>query len=83
MKKLIAEWSIYLQHVDNIHKKTLYIDASVYLMNREDSIDIDSELDFIICEQILSNKEKDNDRKEYPGLTETCIVFQQRRINRL
>ena len=50
--------ALYLQHVDNIHKKTLYIDASVYLMNREDSIDIDSELDFIICEQILSNKGK-------------------------
>tara|TARA_Y100000389_G_scaffold205038_1_gene262294 strand:- start:5618 stop:6319 length:702 start_codon:yes stop_codon:yes gene_type:complete len=54
--------AIYLQHADNIDKKTLYIDASAYLMNCEDSIDIDTELDFVICEHILSKKEKYNGR---------------------
>tara|TARA_B100000900_G_C20586798_1_gene719940 strand:+ start:653 stop:1345 length:693 start_codon:yes stop_codon:yes gene_type:complete len=48
--------AIYLQDVVNIDKKTLYIDACVYLMNSEDSIDIDTELDFVICEHILSKK---------------------------
>ena len=53
--------AMYLQHIDNIDKQTLYIDASVYLMNREDAIDIDTEFDFTVCEYLLSKKGKNND----------------------
>ncbi len=49
--------AMYLQHVDNIKNQTIYIDSDVYLMSREDSIDIDTELDFLICEHLLANKE--------------------------
>jgi CMP-N-acetylneuraminic acid synthetase len=48
--------AMYLQHVRNIHESTFYINAGAYLMNREESIDIDTELDFIICENMLSKK---------------------------
>jgi CMP-N,N'-diacetyllegionaminic acid synthase len=48
--------AMYLQHVDNIGNKTLYMDADAYLMSREDSIDIDTELDFLLTEHILANR---------------------------
>lgn len=54
--------AIYLQHKDNIKNSSLYVDTNVFIMNREDSIDIDTELDFQICENILEAKEKINDR---------------------
>jgi CMP-N-acetylneuraminic acid synthetase len=49
--------AMYLQHVDNIDNKTLYMGADVYLMSREKSIDIDTELDFLICEQALAYRQ--------------------------
>ena len=52
--------AMYLQHVNNIKNNTLYIDANVYLMNSEDSIDIDTELDFIMCEHVLSKRKKND-----------------------
>lgn len=48
--------AIYLQHVDNIQNKTLYIDSDVYLMNSEESIDVDTKLDFLFCEHFLKSK---------------------------
>lgn len=48
--------AMYLQHVDNIKNQTIYIDSDVYLMSREDSVDIDTELDFSICEHLLAKK---------------------------
>ena len=50
--------AMYLQHVDNIQNQTLYIDSDVYLMNSVESIDIDTELDFLVCEHLLKNKKK-------------------------
>lgn len=52
--------AMYLQHVNNIKNNTLYIDANVYLMNSEDSIDIDTEFDFIMCEHVLSKRKKND-----------------------
>ena len=46
--------AMYLQHVDNLVNNTLYENARVYLMDRQKSVDIDSELDFKLCEIILS-----------------------------
>ena len=51
-----------LQHIDNIKNSSLYVNTDVYIMNREDSIDVDTELDFLICENVLKAKEKLNDR---------------------
>ncbi len=48
--------AMYLQHVDNIENKTLYTFADVFLMTREESIDVDTNLDFLICEQLLANR---------------------------
>ena len=48
--------AMYLQHVENIKNQTIYIDSDVYLMSREDSVDIDTELDFSICEHLLAKK---------------------------
>jgi CMP-N,N'-diacetyllegionaminic acid synthase len=48
--------AMYLQHVKNIHECTFYINAGAYLMTREESIDIDTELDFITCENMLTKK---------------------------
>ena len=50
--------AMYLQHIDNIKNSSLYVDSDVYIMNREDSIDVDTELDFVICENVLKAKEK-------------------------
>ena len=50
--------AMYLQHVDNIQNETLYIDSDVYLMNSLESIDIDTELDFLVCEHLLKSKKK-------------------------
>lgn len=50
--------AMYLQHVDNIENKTLYMDADTYLMSREASIDIDTELDFLICEHVIANRKR-------------------------
>jgi CMP-N,N'-diacetyllegionaminic acid synthase len=54
--------AIFLQHIDNIKNSSLYVDTNVFIMNPEDSIDIDTKLDFQICESILKAKEKLNDR---------------------
>jgi CMP-N-acetylneuraminic acid synthetase len=54
--------AIYVQHIDNIKNSSLYVNTDVYIMNREDSIDIDTKLDFQICESILKAKEKLYDR---------------------
>jgi CMP-N-acetylneuraminic acid synthetase len=47
----------YLQNRDNLNNITLYIDSNPYLMNRDQSVDVDTKLDFIYCETLLSNKE--------------------------
>lgn len=54
--------AIYIQHVDNIENSSLYVNTDVYIMTREDSIDIDTEIDFLICENVLEAKKKSNDR---------------------
>ncbi len=67
--------AIYLQHKDNIKNSSLYVDTNVFIMNREDSIDIDTELDFQICENILEAKKKLMIDKKYPGLTVSIPLF--------
>lgn len=46
--------AMYLQHVDNLVLKTLYEKAQVYLMSLDQSVDVDTELDFKYCDLLLS-----------------------------
>lgn len=50
--------AIYLQKTENIKNKTFYIGADVYLMELDDSVDVDTELDFMICEQVMHFKQE-------------------------
>jgi CMP-N,N'-diacetyllegionaminic acid synthase len=49
--------AMYLQKLSNIENNTFYINADVYLMDLIDSVDVDTELDFLICEHIMHSKE--------------------------
>ncbi len=47
--------AMYLQHVKNLTNKTLYKNARVYLMSAQQSVDVDTELDFKFCEMIIED----------------------------
>ena len=53
--------AIYLQHISNLENKTLYMGANAFLMNLRDSIDIDTDLDFLICEHVITERKKGNE----------------------
>jgi len=48
--------AMYLQKISNIENKTFYIGADVYLMDIADSVDVDTELDFLVCEYTMRSK---------------------------
>jgi CMP-N,N'-diacetyllegionaminic acid synthase len=48
--------AVYLQHIDNLGQKTLYINSKVFPMAMGRSIDVDTEYDFKLCEYILQGE---------------------------